>query len=499
MIDESIPYLSFLHSETDYGATSSGPQQVSGNSLASMLLGEVDYSNQTVYNHNSRWNSHYIAGFVEDDLKLTSNLTLNLGLRYDVDSPRHEAENDTSDFSFTAPDAAAGGLPGALEFASTCHCNSAWASTWYKDLAPRVGFAYVLPGSNGKLVLRGGGAIIYGPLQYADFGSAMATGYTQFSGRSGATTLDLERRAGFTPAFQLDSGYSGFAPANFAPSTDPTQLTGGPGVFNAVPGELILPSEGRPSMTDNWSLQLQDELAQDLIFTLGYIGQSSQNLRSGYLTNANNISPTYFSLGDKLSDPQFAIQTEGGTSVAGIAAPYSTFLGNAGQALRPFPQYDYIAGDCCLENVGHASYEAMVASLNRRFRNGFNLQVSYTWSKNETDADSAIAFSYASNRAQSQNSDDLRAEKAVSIQNTPQQVSISYLYQLPFGKGRQFLNKNKVLDYVIGGWELGGIQRYQSGQPLDFGCATGCALLPELLPLYAGACRTVWRIRERGV
>ena len=472
VVDDTIPTINFLHSETDFADVSGTPQLQSGNSLASFLLGDVDNSNQTVYNHNSRWNSHYIAGFFEDDLKFSPNLTLNLGFRYDVDSPRHEAENDTSNFDFTLADPAAGGLPGALEFASTCHCNGAWAKTWYKDFAPRLGFAYVLPGTNGKLVLRGGGALIYGPLQYNDFGGAMAQGYTQNRG-VGSNFTGPGTAQGFTPAFQLDSGYSGFSAANFAPSTDPGQLTGAvPGQFNAVGGEVITPGDGRPSMTSNWSLQLQQEVAQDLIFTLGYIGQTAQNLRSGDLTNFNNISPSQFSLGDQLDNSLYNIP-EGGTSITGVKAPYPTFVGPLGQALRPYPQYDFIQGDCCLENVGHSSYEAMVASLNRHFRQGFNLQVSYTWSKNETDADSTIPFSYDSFRSQSQNSTDHRAEKAVSIQNTPNQLSISYLYQFPFGKGKKFLNNNRALDLLVGGWEIGGIQRYQSGQPLDVGCASG--------------------------
>ncbi len=473
VIQKNIPYLSFQHSETDYAATTNCPQCLSGNSLASMLLGEVDYSNQTVYNHNSRWNSQYVAGFVQDDFKVRPSLTLNLGIRYDVDMPRHEAGNFTSAFNYTAPDAAAGGLPGALEFGTDCqHCNTAWADTWYKDIAPRIGFAYLLPGSNGKMVLRGGGAIIYGPLQYSDFGSSMVLGYSQFR-QIGSSFTGPGTAGGFTPAFQLDTGYDGFAASNFAPSTDPTQLTGSPGIFNSVGGEVIKPSYGRPSMTSSWSLQIQDELAQDLIFTLGYLGQSSQNLHSGFLSNDNNISTNDFALGDRLNDVQFAIQTPGGTSVTGVQAPYSTFLGNLGQAIRPFPQYDYIAGDCCLENLGHSSYEAMIVSLNRRFRQGFNLQLSYTWSKNETDADSTIPFSYAGNRSQTQDSSNFRGEKSVSIQNTPQQLSISYLVQFPFGQGRKFLNNNRAFDFLVGGWELGGIQRYQSGQPIDFQCATG--------------------------
>jgi Carboxypeptidase regulatory-like domain len=490
VIQENIPYLSFLHSETDYAATATNPQSVSGNSLASLLLGEVDYSNQTVYNHNSRWQSWYVAGFAQDDIKVSPSLTLNVGVRYDIDAPRHEAQNFTSAFNYTAPDAAAGGLPGALVFGTNCqHCNTAWADTWYKDIAPRIGFAYLLPGTDGKMVLRGGGAIIYGPLQYSDFGSSMVLGYSQFR-QIGSNYTGPGTAGGFTPAFQLDTGYDGFAASNFTPSTDPTQLTGAPGQFNSVGGEVIKPSYGRPSMTSSWSLQIQDELAKDLIFTLGYLGQSSQNLHSGFLSNDNNISTNDFALGDQLDNPQFAIQTQGGTSVTGVQAPYSTFVGNLGQAIRPFPQYDYIAGDCCLENLGHSSYEAMIVSLNRRFRQGFNLQLAYTWSKNETDADSTIPFSYAGNRSQTQNSSDFKAEKSVSIQNTPQQLSISYLYQFPFGKGRKFLNDSRALDLLVGGWELGGIQRYQSGQPIDFQCATGIPYYQNCIRFSRGAAAT---------
>jgi hypothetical protein len=453
----------------------------SGNPFASFLVGEVGNGYQAVYNDSPRWNSHYIAGFVEDDYKVSSNLTLNLGMRYDVDAPRHEGLNRTSELSLTAPDAAAGGLPGALVFGTNCNCNSSWTNTWYKDFAPRVGFAYVLPGTNNKLVIRGGGAILYGPLQYNDFGGAMAFGYNQnrsfFQGQTATTG------GAFTPAFRLDAGSPadptnptiGFPNVSFAPSTDPTQLTApnGPGSFDAVGGEVIQKQNGRPSMTDNWSLQLQDELAQDLIFTIGYIGQVAQNLRSGDLSNINNISTSYFGMGDHLNDSSYFIPLGGSNS--GVNAPYASFEGEVGQALRPFPQYDYIQGDCCLENLGHSSYNAMIVSLNRRFRQGFNLQASYTWAKTLTDADSTIPFSYVSGNEleQGQGSGNLKLDKAVSAQNTPQQFSLSYLYQLPFGKGRKFMNSNRVLDLVVGGWQVGAIQRYQSGQPIGFGCASG--------------------------
>jgi hypothetical protein len=480
VIDYNQDTLNFYRDQT---SAQNNTCCASGDPVASFLLGEVGNGSQAVFNDHPRWNSQYIAGFVEDDLKVSKNLTLNLGLRYDVDVPRHEALNRTSELSLTAPDSAAGGLPGALVFGTNCHCNTAWANTWKKDVAPRIGFAYVLPGTNGKAALRGGFATIYGPLQYNDFGGAMAFGYNQNRDFYAVQTNGGTEGGAFTPAFRLDSTSAadptnpsvGFPNVSYAPSTDPTQLTApnGPGSFDAVGGEVILPKDGRPSMTNNWSFQLQDEIAQDLIFTMGYIGQVAQNLRSGDLSNINNISTKYLGEGDLLDNEAYNIPLGGSSN--GVNAPYSTFAGAIGQALRPFPQYDYIQGDCCLENLGHSSYNAMVVSLERRFRNGFNLQASYTWSKTLTDADSAIPFSYVSGNQleQAQGSSNLKLDKAVSVQNTPQAFSLSYLYQLPFGKGRKYLNDNHALDLLVGGWQVGAIQRYQSGQPIGFGCASG--------------------------
>ncbi len=236
-------------------------------------------------------------------MKLRANLTVNLGLRYDVDAPRHEALNRTSELSLTAPDAAAGGHPGALVFGTNCNCNTAWADTWYKDISPRVGFAYVLPGTNDKAVLRGGGAIIYGPLQYNDFGGAMDAGYNQSRDFFAVQTPYNGRsvHSGVPAGLQFALLIRPIPPSAFRMSAM-LQVWIRPNSLPWRSRELYCSrrrsdpaKNGRPSMTSNWSLQLQDELAQDLIFTLGYIGQVAQNLRSGDLSNINNISPSTIS------------------------------------------------------------------------------------------------------------------------------------------------------------------------------------------------------------
>jgi hypothetical protein len=153
------------------------------------------------------------------------------------------------------------------------------------------------------------------------------------------------------------------------------------------------------------------------------------------------------------------------------------------QALRPFPQYQSINTDCCLENLGQSTYNALLASLQRRFHNGLNLLASYTWSKTLTDADSALpAFAGFSGGGFVQNSYNLNSEKSISYQDVPHTFVVSYVYELPIGPNKKFLSHGGVAGRALGGWEVGGVQRYQSGQPLAICCANS-------IPAFDGSIR----------
>jgi hypothetical protein len=118
--------------------------------------------------------------------------------------------------------------------------------------------------------------------------------------------------------------------------------------------------------------------------------------------------------------------------------------------------------------LGQSTYNALQAKVERHFRNGLNLLASYTYSKTLTDADSAYAGLTAfgsSDTFLAQNPRDLKSEKALSFQDVPHSLVLSYLYELPVGKGKKFLNKGGAVDKVLGGWQLGGVMRYQSGVP----------------------------------
>ncbi len=442
---------------TNYGRpqTASDPanSELSGNSFASLLLGAPSGGNFAlgIYAEKPRWTSYYYALFAQDDVKVNDRLTLNLGLRWDVDVPRSEAHNATSNFSPTATDPEYG-IPGALVFGTKYSGNTRWANTYYKDVAPRIGFAFT-PTADGKTVFRGGGAIFYGPLQYSDFGGSMNAGYK--------IQPTFTSNDGFSSAFALDSGFPGYKQP---PNLDP-------GLFNGQPvsGSYIDPKYGKPAAIYEWSLQMQRQLAQDLILEIGYLGNKAQNLRSN-VQNINNIPISAFNLGNQLNSPVVG-------NTAGVAVPFNGFTTLWGanapvqRALRPFPQYDFIDTGCCLQNVGMSSYNALLVSLSRRLRNGLTLQVSYTWEKDLTDADSALPNNGVS-VSQVQNPNDLRQEKAISAQDIPQTFVFAPLYQLPFGKGKMFLTHG-IGDLVAGGWEIGSVQRYESGQPISFCCATG--------------------------
>ncbi len=448
---KTVPSFTFARGET---AAANLPTilQDSGNGLASLELGDPNSASQTVYAHNGRFQHWYYAGFVQDDFKVTPSLTFNLGLRYDLEIPWHEAENDSSDFSPAANDPAYN-IPGALVFGSTCNCNTHWATTWRKDLGPRLGFAWTPGYLHGKSVLRGGAGILHGPLQYNN-NFAWTSGYS--------VTPSPASPDNFSPAFSLDSGFPAFAP--------PPNLN--PGLFNGqqISANYIESSQGRPPALYQFDLGIEQQLSQNTLFSLGYLGMVGTHLSSN-LQGPNNIPVSAFAYGNQLT----ASVTN---NTVGVNPPFAGFTtlwkgGQVQQALRPFPQYLKINAGCCVENLGHSSYNALLASVQRRFQNGLSYIVSYTWAKNLNDAGYTQSSGNDFGIQSIQNPLNLKGEKAVDMQDLPQQFVFNFLYDLPFGPNKRFLNhSNFVTTFLLGGWELGGVERYESGTPVSFGCAS---------------------------
>lgn len=452
---DTSPSYTFSSDQTAFAPVSQQPASTNtGDPFASFLIGQVDSETLQVSSHDPRWGQNYYATFVQDDFKARRNLTLNLGLRWDVDTPRHEATGAQSVFSPTAANALTPGQPGAFIYGK----NATGAKTYYKDFGPRVGFAWS-PDFVKNTVLRGGYSIYYAQLTYSDFGGNMTSGTT--------ANPTFQSPDNFSPVPQgsLDQGFPAFTlPSN---TNDPTINT-----FTNNTISYSAPSYGRPGMVQNWDLEIQHQLAPDLIFTIGYVGQHATRLLSN-LAQVNTPNPRYNSLGANLTlpvtDPAApAILASLGVSVPSWFVPGWSPSSNdtIGQLLRPFPQYGNITTNCCLENLGQSTYNALETKLERRFRNGFNLLASYTFSKTLTDADSAFSTltGFNSNVFGAQNPYNLRGEKALSYQDVPHTFVLSYLYEFPVGPGKKYLNHG-VASKILGGWQVGGVHRYQSGSP----------------------------------
>jgi len=451
---DTSPNFNFSNHQTAFKPN----DNTTGDPFASFLLGLPDDENLVISSHNSKWISNYYAGYVQDDFKFRKNLTLNLGIRYDVDTPRHEATGAMSVLDLTAPNNGnaavpiSPAVPGALIYGR----NATGAKTYYKDFAPRLGFAYAPEKLFGlrNIAIRGGYGIYYAALSYSDFGDQLSSGTT--------VNPDFPSPNQFGPGIQsLDAGFPAFTPPSNA--QDPALLNGGGPHYLAA-------GYGRPGMVQNWSLEVQHQLATDLILSVAYVGTHATRLRSN-LGQIDSIDPKFYSLGTKLGDSVSSAEGQATLASLGVAIP-SWFIPLYGpdkpidQLLRPFPQYTSIGTDA-FENLGQSTFNALEVKLERRFHNGLNVLASYTYAKTLTDADSAQPFfsGFGTNTTFGvQNPFDLKSEKAVSSQDVPHALVLSYLYELPVGPGKKYMSHG-VASKVLGGWQIGGVQRYQSGSP----------------------------------
>lgn len=452
---DTSPSYNFSSVQTSFApVTQQATASATGDPFASFLVGQLNSETLTVTSHDPRWGQNYYATYLQDDFKARTNLTLNLGLRWDVDTPRHEATGAQSVFSPTASNPLSPGQPGAFIYGR----NATGAKTYFKDFGPRVGFAYS-PGFVKNTVLRGGYGIYYAQLTYSDFGSSLT------SGSSASPFFQSPDNFAPVPQGTLDSGFPAYTlPGNLK---DPSLNT-----FTTNTVDYSAPRYGRPGMTQNWDLEIQHQITQDLIFSIGYVGQHSTRLLSN-LAQTNTPNPKYNFLGANLTLPVTDPAAGPILNSLGVTVPSwfvpgwsGSGLDTIGQLLRPFPQYSGITTNCCLENLGQSTYNALQAKLERRFRNGLNILAAYTFSKTLTDADSAFSTltGFNSNVFGAQNPYNLKGEKALSYQDVPHTFVLSYLYELPIGPGKKYLTHG-VASKVLGGWQIGGVHRYQSGSP----------------------------------
>lgn len=459
--ESAITGMNFSNTETAGFDANGALIPSTGNAYASYLLGLVD-NGSLLQNAAGETGARYrnYAFYAQDDWKVTPHLTLNLGLRYEVPTPMVEVYNRESWLSVTQSNSAVNGYQGALQFAGygpdSCECRSR-VQTHYRNFGPRIGFAYEL---NDKTVLRGAYGIFY-----TNAGALGGNATSQGAGITGfqATPSFSSLNGGISPAFNWDNGFPPFQPAPFF---DPTLNTGfttttpsGGGLTYDAPRIA-----GRAPTMQNWNFTVGRQLSPSTVLTVAYSASNSHFLPSGIGRGiySDQILPQYLALGNLLrAQATPANITAAQALFPGIGLPFPNFQGTIGQMLRPFPQYDGV-GDPW-GNIGNGNYNSLQMSAQRRFSNGLSFLISYTLSKEIDDAGSNLGGFFGSGGRTAYNN---RLEKAVGLQDIPNQLVISYVYQLPFGAGHRLGSGNKVVSALVSGWQFSGIQSYVQGKPL---------------------------------
>ena len=431
--------FSFSNLETALPGNSS-----TGNAIASFLLGEVDSASARYYatETGARWS--YFATFLQDDYKLTSKLTLNLGFRWEVQTPFSDAANRLSYLDPFTPNPGAGNRPGAYVFAGSGQGRNGFAriaDIKWKDFGPRFGFAYNVARN---MVVRGGYGIFYWSENRAGIGIP-ADGFNVVASFASADV-------GITPAFNWDGGF----PQNF---TKPPIIS--PTVQNGLNGTVALRDRGGVfPYAQQWNLMIERQLGKSASIRTGYVGVKGSRLHAQDATNWNQVDPRYLSLGATLN----ALITSPQAQATGFTAPFPGFVdlwgrrATVAQALRPFPQYGSIGQVAA--TYGNSNYHSLQVNAQKRMSRGFDFSVAYTFSKMIDDT-----RQFTTGVGQ-QNYYDRRGERSISVYDQPHILSISYVYELPFGPGRPYLSGlGGVGKHLVGGWNLSGVQRYASGLP----------------------------------
>jgi len=406
--------------------TASGPLDASsGDAYASFLLDWIDSATMLGVRLRSL-KTWWFAPYVQDDWRIKPNLTLSLGLRYEIDTPLVEQKGGfINGFDRTAINPVSG-TPGTLTFP-----DNLW-NTDKTNFMPRIGFSYNPKG--GKTVFRGGfGTFMNYPVQWGVRG-APGLARPDVATNINVATLD----GGVTAPFVFSQGLPQRT------KFDPSQLNPGLGAVPVGSRTVLAPNFMDRNQTQSYNIHVnfnvQHQLSNGLFFELGYLGNFGHHLQTGL--QLNQIDPL---------------------NLTAATANQQRF--------RPYPQFTGVQEDNA--PIGNSNYRAMVAKVEKRFSNGLSFVSNYTWAKWLDDFNRSNLY-------------DRSKDWGLSSNNRTGRFVISGSYELPFGKKRSFLREG-VLSHIAGDWNLAGTYITQTGAPLTpvatnlCGCFSAGNIRPNLV------------------
>ena len=416
-------------------------------SIAAFLLG-VPTSGSIVQLIGQSFYQRYSGLYFQDDWKLTSKLTLNLGLRYEYQGGVSERHNNLATFDPTGtnPLSAQTGLAftGTTDFASIAGNHT---SFWHpvNSFAPRVGFAFQ---TNPNLVFRGAYGLLFIPYEEriytsANPGNAINTNY--------ASTID-----GFTPANTVTDP---FPTGILYPTVTGPTYASGTNTFGTIYSTPV-------SYAEQYNFGFENTWPRNFVFSLNYVGSHGVHLPVSF--SPNDLDPSFYQYAGSASEVAYLQQSvanpfAGHITSGTLAAPTVQRV----QLVRQFPQFTGITEQNIA--IGEAGYNSLQANLTKRASHGLSMIVSYTWSKLLTNVNNLTTGGLDIGLPGYQNSHLLNLERAVSPSDITNQFVGSAIWDLPVGHGQQFLsNANGFVQGLVGGWQLSSIYTAHSGYPLAF-------------------------------
>lgn len=410
-----------------------------GFGFADFLLGDADSGSIQTMSPMSTMGSYY-GLYAQDDWRTTSRLTLNLGLRWEVNVGNSEKYNriaiwNATEASPLASNPGLSNLLGSVNWIGGNNPSNTIATDW-RGFGPRFGFAYSL---NSKTVIRGGYGIDYLPRPvYANGFGALETNQT--------TTMVASINGGLTPYTTISNP---FPTGIIASLNDRNPLVDA--------GTSIALSEHPTALgyAQMWNFGVQRELPGKMVLDVHYWGNKgthdaddATSVLGSVTRNIDQLPDQYLALGSTLT--QLVPNPFAGLGLGGVLAPAQI---SRQQSLLPFPQYTGISQD--FGPWGDSMYEAGSVQVERRLSSGLTFSAVYTRSKNIDDVRTPL------------DNYDLHAERALAAEDVPNNFRLSWVYSLPFGHGRAYGAKaNRVVDAVLGGWDFNSFITLMSGMPI---------------------------------
>jgi hypothetical protein len=449
----------FRRVPNNYGQTNSADVEVfnfttafTNNSFASYLLG-LPQSTITENIILVAARAYYAGAYLGDTFQATNRLTVNGGIRWEYPGYWTERHDRQTVFlpNATNPLAAQTGLslPGNVSLVNTpAYPHRTNVLPHYDLFSPRLGLAYRLTNS---LVARSGFAILYAPTaaiqQNAQpYQSPVNLAFTQIN-----TTTQ--------PVNSLSNPFPGGVLQPVGRSPNYLNVIQGQSVVTSIPNEAA-------TYVEQWNLDIQKDFGHQTLFDVAYVANHGVHQQAPAGVNDNGfgldqIPDADLSLGSALlnqvPNPFYGLIPSG--NLSGKTIP-------AGQLLRPYPQYYNLNNPA--NTVASSTYNAVQVKVEKRFNQGGVLLADYTFAKNVGTADTQTGFLEGGiQEGQFQDWDNIPAEYSQLSYNVPHRFVLSYVLDLPFGKGRRFMaTSSGLMDKAVSGWGVDGITTLQSGFPL---------------------------------